>query len=67
MRSFRLLAVLVPIALVLGACDALTGPFTDPDAPTNLTYELIPSGDPNVYYCSPATEDSTSSWLKGGG
>jgi len=48
MRSFRLLAVLAPVTLVLGACDALTGPFTDPDAPTNLTYELIPSGDPNV-------------------
>ena len=48
MRLSRVLAVLVPITLVLGACDALTGPFTDPDAPANLTYELIPSGDPNV-------------------
>lgn len=43
MRLTRLmLAVLFPLA----ACDQLTGPVGDPDAPTNLTYQLIPSGDP---------------------
>ena len=43
MRLTRLmLAVLVPLA----ACDDLTGPAVDPDAPANLTYQLIPSGDP---------------------
>jgi hypothetical protein len=47
MRLSRVLVV-VPLALSIGACDALTGPSTDPDAPTNLTYELIPSGDPNL-------------------
>ncbi|MFI5230390.1 MAG: hypothetical protein ACHQWU_15050 [Gemmatimonadales bacterium] len=46
MRLSRVLVV--PLVLSIGACDALTGPFTDPDAPTNLTYELIPSGDPNL-------------------
>jgi len=40
-----LLALLIPIA----ACDVdLSGPATDPDAPANLTYQLIPSGDPNA-------------------
>jgi hypothetical protein len=45
MRLSRwLLAALVPIA----ACENLTGLLTDPDAPANLTYQLTPSGDPNV-------------------
>jgi hypothetical protein len=39
-----LLAVLIPLA----ACDQLTGLVTDPDAPANLSYQLIPSGDPNA-------------------
>src|SRR3954466_15661854 len=38
------LAVLAPLA----ACDEITGPNADPDAPANLTYTLIPSGDPNA-------------------
>jgi len=43
MRLSRLfLAVLVPLV----ACDDLTNPTTDPDAPTNLAYELVPSGVP---------------------
>jgi fibronectin type 3 domain-containing protein len=43
MRLSRLvLAVLVPLA----ACEELTAPATDPDAPANVTYQLIPSGDP---------------------
>jgi hypothetical protein len=45
MRLSRLmLAVLVPLA----ACDDLTSPFSDPNAPTNLTYELVPSGVPTA-------------------
>lgn len=46
MRLSRLiLATLLPLA----ACDGLlTGPGTDPDAPANLTYQLIPSGDPSA-------------------
>jgi hypothetical protein len=44
-RSLLLaLAALVPLA----ACDQLTAPFADPDAPANLTYQLIPSGDPTT-------------------
>jgi hypothetical protein len=38
-----MIAVLVPLA----ACDELTGLTADPDAPANVTYELLPSGDPN--------------------
>jgi len=45
MRLSRwILAVLVPLA----ACDELTGLGADPDAPANVTYELLPSGDPNA-------------------
>ncbi|HTE44847.1 MAG TPA: hypothetical protein VK636_06355, partial [Gemmatimonadaceae bacterium] len=45
MRLSRLmLAVLFPLA----ACDELTGPAVDPDAPANLTYQLVPSGDPTA-------------------
>ena len=45
MRLSRLiLAGLVPLA----ACDELTGVTSDPDAPANVSYELLPSGDPNA-------------------
>ncbi|MEP6493826.1 MAG: hypothetical protein ABJF01_14190 [bacterium] len=45
MRLTRLiLAVLIPLA----ACDELTSPVADPDAPANLTYQLVPSGDPTA-------------------
>jgi len=45
MRLSRLmLAVLVPLI----ACDGLTNPLSDPDAPTNLTYQLVPSGVPTA-------------------
>ena len=37
------LAALLPLA---AACEDIVGPGTDPDAPANLTYQLIPSGDP---------------------
>jgi hypothetical protein len=39
-----MLAALVPLA----ACEDLAGPAVDPDAPTNVSYQLIPSGDPNT-------------------
>ena len=42
--SRLLLAALIPIA----ACDELTSPNADPDAPANVTYQLIPSGDPSA-------------------
>ena len=34
----------------LAACDVgeRTAPIVDPDEPTNLTFQLLPSGDPNV-------------------
>jgi hypothetical protein len=45
MRLTRfLLAALIPLA----ACDAITNPAVDPDAPANLTYQLIPSGNPSA-------------------
>ena len=48
MRLNRLiLAAIVPLT-GLTACDELTGLGTDPDAPANVTYELLPSGDPNA-------------------
>ena len=44
MRFARLaLAALLPLS---AACEDIAGPGTDPDAPANLTYRLIPSGDP---------------------
>ena len=42
----RLTRLLLAALLPLAACDDLTGPATDPDAPANVTYQLIPSGDP---------------------
>jgi hypothetical protein len=45
MRLRRLaLAMLAPLA----GCQELTALLTDPDAPANLTYQLIPSGDPSA-------------------
>lgn len=45
MRLNRLiLAVVVPLA----ACEEITSPLTDPDAAANVTYQLIPSGDPTA-------------------
>ena len=39
-----LLAAVLPLA----ACDTLTGIGVDPDAPANVTYQLLPSGDPSA-------------------
>ncbi|MGE5100113.1 MAG: hypothetical protein ACM3SX_09015, partial [Deltaproteobacteria bacterium] len=45
MRLSRvMLAVLIPLA----ACEDLTNPLSNPDAPTNLTYQLVPSGVPTA-------------------
>lgn len=44
MRLSRLLPVLV--LPLLAACDELTGIIGNGDAPTHLTYQLVPSGDP---------------------
>ena len=48
MRVTRSLLLILGLALPLAACeiDGVTG--VDPDEPSNLTYQLIPSGDPNV-------------------
>jgi hypothetical protein len=44
-RSFLLaLASVIPLA----ACDITDATGVDPNAPTNLSYQLIPSGDPNA-------------------
>jgi hypothetical protein len=45
MRLSRLLSVFsVPLSLV--ACDQLTGLTISADAPANIAYQLVPSGDP---------------------
>jgi hypothetical protein len=44
----RLTRLLLAVVLPLAACEDLTGPATDPDAPANVTYQLIPSGDPSA-------------------
>jgi hypothetical protein len=48
MRLYRFVPIaILPLALV-AACDELTGLNADPDAPANVTYVLLPSGDPNA-------------------
>ena len=46
----RVRSTLFAMALIpaLASCNNFTGPLTDPDAPANLSYQLIPSGDPNA-------------------
>lgn len=44
----KLNRLLLLATLSLAACEMATDPIvTDPDAPANLTYQLIPSGDPD--------------------
>jgi len=44
----KLSRLLLAMALPLVACEVSTNPIiTDPDAPGNLTYQLIPSGNPD--------------------
>ena len=47
MRLSRLLLVLA-VPLSLAACDEFTGLTVSADAPANLTYQLVPSGDPRT-------------------
>jgi hypothetical protein len=48
MRLTRSLAVLLVPLVSLAACDSdIFGPISDPDAPSALSYQLVPSGDPN--------------------
>jgi hypothetical protein len=46
MRLSRWALFALVAALPLAACEELTGLGSDPEAPTNLTYQLIPSGNP---------------------
>lgn len=39
---------LIAVAPLAACDDLLTGLAADPDAPANVTYQLIPSGDPNA-------------------
>jgi hypothetical protein len=48
MRLSRLALVSVVSLVAATACDQLTGLVVDTDAPANLSYQLIPSGDPNA-------------------
>jgi hypothetical protein len=49
MRLSRFIPILLALTLPLGACEIndFTG-VVDPDAPTDLSYQLIPSGDPEL-------------------
>src|SRR4051812_28657280 len=48
-RRFMKLSRLLLLAVApVAACDAITGLAADPDAPANVTYQLMPSGDPNA-------------------
>ena len=42
------LAMLLMVGLAACDIDGGTGPRVDPDEPTNLSFQLTPSGDPNV-------------------
>ena len=48
MRLARLLSAVVALVLPLSACDLTNATGVDPNAPTNLSYQLIPSGNPNA-------------------
>lgn len=48
MKLHRWILGILLSALYLTGCDALNGLGIDSDAPRNLTYQLIPSGDPNA-------------------
>jgi hypothetical protein len=48
MRLARTLALVAAIVGPVAACDLTDVTGIDPNAPTNLTYQLIPSGNPNA-------------------
>jgi len=48
MRLARTLAIVVALVGPLAGCDLADVTGIDPDAPSNLTYQLIPGGNPNA-------------------
>jgi len=48
MRLDRSLLLGLVIAVPMSACELVDPLGTDPNSPTSLSYQLIPSGDPNV-------------------
>jgi hypothetical protein len=48
MRLSCSLTAVAALVLPLAACDLADATGLDPDAPTNLSYQLIPSGNPNA-------------------
>jgi hypothetical protein len=48
MRLSRWAVFVLVATFPLAACEELTGLGRDPNAPTNLSYQLIPSGDPSA-------------------
>ncbi|HKW11080.1 MAG TPA: hypothetical protein VJO33_11930 [Gemmatimonadaceae bacterium] len=48
MRCARSLTFAVALLVPLASCDLADITGADPNAPTNLSYQLIPSGDPNA-------------------
>ena len=48
MRAIRPLTLALSLVLPLAACEVTDIVGVDPDAPSNLTYQLIPSGDPHA-------------------
>lgn len=58
----RLSPILIALAAGLAGCDGnLFGLIQDPNAPANLSYHLVPSGDPNVPSAILLTWDPPSS------
>jgi hypothetical protein len=48
MRLDRPFLLVVALVVPLTACELANATGVDPNAPSNLTYQLIPSGDPNA-------------------
>lgn len=48
MRLDRSLVLVLASVIPLAACDLTDATGIDPNAPSNLSYQLIPSGDPNA-------------------
>src|SRR5690348_17481132 len=48
MRLARTFVILVALVGPVAACDLTDVTGIDPNTPTNLTYQLIPSGNPNA-------------------
>src|SRR5438046_7299619 len=48
MQLHRSLPLIFALLVPLAACDLTDATGVDPNAPSNLSYQLIPSGDPNA-------------------